>query len=248
MTSFITFSADLVQAAVAERHDVYEVSIKRHLLVLLRLIAAPVLLPVSLSARLSTNWYLASWPVRHECRYTYKRAMATERWESLAGRPWSNLIRMPVLPMMVPQASPLIGRSPATNGPRPVLPRSNPRQVAPPPSPPPWPRSARPMSRSSSTGNSFSYDIQATISGAATGVDTVAITVPGALTVRRPLLTFWMTAFRFLIPTTTSGNAISVDITTKITASSKITVLFDADAPGTQDLTGKSNLSRISEC
>jgi hypothetical protein len=31
----------------------------------------------------------------------------------------------------------------------------------------------------SSTGNSFSYDIQATISGAATGVDTVAITVPG---------------------------------------------------------------------
>jgi hypothetical protein len=32
----------------------------------------------------------------------------------------------------------------------------------------------------SSTGNSFSYDIQATISGSATGVDTVAITVPGS--------------------------------------------------------------------
>ena len=44
----------------------------------------------------------------------------------------------------------------------------------------------------------------------------------------------------------TSGNAISVDLTTKVAARSKITVLFDSDAPTTQDLTGVTFLSTVS--
>ena len=98
----------------------------------------------------------------------------------------------------------------------------------------------------SSTGNSFSYDIQATISGAATGVDTVEITVPGSF--GAPTVTDVLDDDVSVAYTNnTSGNAISVDITTKITASSKITVLFDADAPGTQDLTGVDFTSAVDD-
>ena len=45
----------------------------------------------------------------------------------------------------------------------------------------------------------------------------------------------------------TVGNAISVDLTTKVTVSSKITVLFDADAPTVQDLTGANFLSTVDD-
>ena len=45
----------------------------------------------------------------------------------------------------------------------------------------------------------------------------------------------------------TAGNAISVDLTTKVTASSQITVLFTADAPTTQDLTGVTFLSTVDD-
>ncbi len=49
------------------------------------------------------------------------------------------------------------------------------------------------------------------------------------------------------IKSTAAGNAISVDLTTKVTASSQITVLFDADAPTTQDLTGVDFLSTVDD-
>jgi hypothetical protein len=90
----------------------------------------------------------------------------------------------------------------------------------------------------SSTANAFSYDIQATMSGGDTGVDRVVITVPGnfgAPTVTDVQVEGVSVAFT----DNTVGNAISVDLSTKVTTSSKITVLFTADAPVTQDLTGQ---------
>ena len=45
----------------------------------------------------------------------------------------------------------------------------------------------------------------------------------------------------------TSGNAISVQLTTKVTTSSKLTVLFDADAPTTEDLTGVNFISTVDD-
>ena len=98
----------------------------------------------------------------------------------------------------------------------------------------------------SSTGNSFSYDIQATIGGAATGVDTVAITVPGSF--GAPTITgVQVDGSGVAYTNNTSGNAISIELTTKVTASSKITVLFDSDAPVTQDLTGVDFLSTVDD-
>jgi hypothetical protein len=98
----------------------------------------------------------------------------------------------------------------------------------------------------SSTGNSFSYDIQATISGSETGVNRVAITVPG--TFGAPTVTDVLDdGVSVGYTDNTSGNAISVDITTKITATSKITVLFNADAPTTQDLTGVDFTSTVDD-
>jgi hypothetical protein len=98
----------------------------------------------------------------------------------------------------------------------------------------------------SSTGNSFSYDIQATIGGGDTGVDRVAITVPG--TFGAPTVTDVQDdGVSVAYTDNTVGNDISVDLTTKITASSKITVLFDADAPTTQDLTGVDFTSTVDD-
>jgi hypothetical protein len=97
-----------------------------------------------------------------------------------------------------------------------------------------------------STGNSFSYDIQATISGGETGVNRVAITVPGSF--GAPTVTdVEVDGTPVAYTNNTSGNAISVDLTTKVTASSKITVLFDADAPTTQDLTGVDFISTVDD-
>ena len=45
----------------------------------------------------------------------------------------------------------------------------------------------------------------------------------------------------------TSGNAISVVLTTKLTTTGKITVLFSADAPTTQDLTGVDFVSTVDD-
>jgi hypothetical protein len=98
----------------------------------------------------------------------------------------------------------------------------------------------------SSTGNSFSYDIQATISGVATGVDTVAITVPGSF--GAPTVTgVQVDGSGVAYTDNTSGNAINIDLTTKVTASSKITVLFDSNAPTTQDLTGVDFTSTVDD-
>jgi hypothetical protein len=98
----------------------------------------------------------------------------------------------------------------------------------------------------SSTGNSFSYDIQATISGSETGVNRVAITVPG--TFGAPTVTDVLDdGVSVGYTDNTSGNAISVDLNTKITATSKITVLFNADAPTTQDLTGVDFTSTVDD-
>jgi hypothetical protein len=97
-----------------------------------------------------------------------------------------------------------------------------------------------------STGNAFSYDIQATIGGGDTGVNRVAITVPGAF--GAPTVTDVLDdGVSVAYTDNTSGNAISVDLTTKITASSKITVLFDSDAPTTQDLTGVDFTSTVDD-
>ena len=98
----------------------------------------------------------------------------------------------------------------------------------------------------SSTGNSFSYDIQATIAGTDTGVDRVAITVPGSFgapTVTDVQVNGGPVAFT----DNTAGNDISVDLTVQVTASSRITVLFDADAPGIQDLVGVDFLSTVDD-
>ena len=98
----------------------------------------------------------------------------------------------------------------------------------------------------SSTGNSFSYDIQATISGGDTGVDRIAITVPGSF--GAPTITgVQVDGSGVAYTNNTSGNAISVDLTTKVTASSKITVLFDSDAPTAQDLTGVDFTSTVDD-
>ena len=98
----------------------------------------------------------------------------------------------------------------------------------------------------SSTGNSFSYDIQATIGGGDTGVNRVAITVPGSF--GAPTITGVQDdGVGVAYTDNTSGNAISVDLTTKITASSKITVLFDSDAPTTHDLTGVNFTSTVDD-
>ena len=87
----------------------------------------------------------------------------------------------------------------------------------------------------SSTGNSFSYDIQATIAGADTGVNRVAITVPGSF--GAPTVTdVQVNGGSVAYTDNTAGNDISVDLTVQVTTSSRITVLFDADAPGIQDL------------
>jgi len=97
-----------------------------------------------------------------------------------------------------------------------------------------------------STGNVFSYDVQATIGGGDTGVDRVAITVPG--TFGAPTVTaVQVDGVGVTFTDNTSGNAISVDLTTKVTASSKITVLFAADAPTTQDLTGEDFVSTVDD-
>ena len=68
----------------------------------------------------------------------------------------------------------------------------------------------------SSTGNSFSYDIQAIMLGGDTGVDRVTITVPvsfGAPTVTDVEVDGTPVAYT----DNTAGNAISVDLTTKVT-------------------------------
>jgi hypothetical protein len=98
----------------------------------------------------------------------------------------------------------------------------------------------------SSTGNSFSYDIQATIGGGDSGADRVAITVPGTFGV--PTVTDVQVGEASVAYTdNTVGNAISVDLTVKVTSSDRITVLFDADAPGTQDLTGVDFTSTVDD-
>ncbi|NIS88563.1 MAG: hypothetical protein GTN98_00500, partial [Woeseiaceae bacterium] len=98
----------------------------------------------------------------------------------------------------------------------------------------------------SSTGNSFTYDIQATINGGDTGVDTVEITVPGSF--GAPTVTDVQDdGVSVGYTNNTAGNTISVDLNTKITASSKITVLFDSDAPTSQDLTGVDFTSMVDD-
>ncbi|MDX1404915.1 MAG: DUF6701 domain-containing protein, partial [Woeseiaceae bacterium] len=98
----------------------------------------------------------------------------------------------------------------------------------------------------SSTGNSFTYDIQATISGSATGVNRVAITVPAGFS-NVSVTGVQVDGSGVAYTDNTAGNAISVDLTTKVTASSKITVLFDADAPTSQDLTGVDFTSTVDD-
>jgi len=74
----------------------------------------------------------------------------------------------------------------------------------------------------SSTTNAFSYDVQATIGAGDTGVDRVAITVPGSF--GAPTVTdVEVDGVPVAFTDNTAGNTISVDLTTKVTTSSKIT-------------------------
>ena len=83
-------------------------------------------------------------------------------------------------------------------------------------------------------------------SGSDTGVDRVAITVPG--TFGAPTITaVQVDGVGVAYTNNTSGNNISVDLTTKITATSKITVLFTSNAPTTQDLTGVNFTSTVDD-
>jgi hypothetical protein len=74
----------------------------------------------------------------------------------------------------------------------------------------------------------------------------VAITVPGSF--GAPTVTdVEVDGTPVAYTNNTFGNAISVDLTTKVTTSSRITVLFNADAPITQDLVGVDFLSTVDD-
>ena len=98
----------------------------------------------------------------------------------------------------------------------------------------------------SSTSNAFSYDIQAIISGGATGVDRIGITVPADFT-NVAVTTVQVDGSPVAHTDNTAGNDISVDLTTKVTTTSKLTVLFTADAPTTQDLVGVDFVSTVDD-
>ncbi len=99
-----------------------------------------------------------------------------------------------------------------------------------------------------STGGSFEYEIAATIGAEDTGVNRVAITVPGTFTVpASPIINVLVDGFSVAYTDNTVGNDISVDLTTKVTTTSQISVLFDADAPNTQDLIGADFLSTVDD-
>ena len=94
----------------------------------------------------------------------------------------------------------------------------------------------------------FEYDINATIGAANTGVDRVAITVPGTFGVNaNPVTNVLVDGASVAFTDNTVGNAISVDLTTKVTTSARITVLFLADAPGAEDLTGVDFTSTVDD-
>ncbi|MCH7476346.1 MAG: hypothetical protein IIA27_17010, partial [Gemmatimonadetes bacterium] len=99
-----------------------------------------------------------------------------------------------------------------------------------------------------STGNTFEYEIGATIDSGDTGVDRVVITVPGSFTVpASPVFNVLVDGVTVAFTDNTVGNAISVDLTTKVTTTSQISVLFDADAPTSQDLIGADFLSTVDD-
>ncbi|MFB3112225.1 MAG: LamG-like jellyroll fold domain-containing protein, partial [Gemmatimonadales bacterium] len=79
-----------------------------------------------------------------------------------------------------------------------------------------------------------------------TGVDRVGITVPGSFG-PGSVTDVEVDGVPVAFTDNTAGNDISVDLTTKVTTSSKITVLFSADAPTTQDLTGVDFLSTVDD-
>ena len=81
----------------------------------------------------------------------------------------------------------------------------------------------------SSTANAFSYDIQATISGGETGVNKSGDHGAGKLW-RTDGYGVQVDGSPVAYSDSTSGQAISVDLTAKVTASSRITVLFSSDA------------------
>ncbi|MCH8221634.1 MAG: LamG domain-containing protein, partial [Proteobacteria bacterium] len=98
----------------------------------------------------------------------------------------------------------------------------------------------------SSTANAFSYDIAATIGALDTGVDRVAITVPGSFGVPT-VIDVQVGGVSVAFTDNTVIRAISVDLTVKVTTSDRITVLFTADAPTIQDLTGVNFLSTVDD-
>ena len=77
----------------------------------------------------------------------------------------------------------------------------------------------------SSLANAFSYDIAVTIGAGDTGVDRVAITVPGSFG-PGSVTDVQVDGVPVAYTDNTSGNDISVDLTSKVTSSSQITVLF----------------------
>jgi uncharacterized repeat protein (TIGR01451 family) len=97
-----------------------------------------------------------------------------------------------------------------------------------------------------SVGNSFAYDIAATITDIATGVNRVTVTVPG--TFGDPSVTDVLVGGSSVTYTdNTSGKLISVDLDTKVTSTSNIRILFDADGPVLPDAGGQDFLSTVDD-
>jgi uncharacterized repeat protein (TIGR01451 family) len=98
----------------------------------------------------------------------------------------------------------------------------------------------------SSTGNEFTYAILATISGPATGVDSVAITVPA--TFGDPTVDSVKVGGTAVTYTdNTAGKLISIILDTKVTSTDSIQVYFASDAPGSADPTGQDFTSAVDD-
>ncbi|UCC81740.1 MAG: DUF2341 domain-containing protein [Gemmatimonadota bacterium] len=97
-----------------------------------------------------------------------------------------------------------------------------------------------------STANEFVYAILATISGSATGVDSVAITVPA--TFGDPTVDSVRVGGTAVTYTdNTAGRLISIVLDTKVSSTDSIQVYFAADAPGSADPTGQDFTSAVDD-
>jgi hypothetical protein len=97
-----------------------------------------------------------------------------------------------------------------------------------------------------SSANAFTYDILATIGGGDTGIDRVTVTVPA--TFGDPTVTdVKVGGVSVAYTNNTAGKLISIDLTSKVTSTDTIQILFTADAPGSADPAGKNFTSTVDD-